>query len=96
MFPSQYLIKTTPNIAEPIHEVSVIDRVTIISAIRHEPVDRAISLSQDFIDLVGVSGILVGQEMRHDHAALRIEAEVKFLPAATFLAMLGPVPFAWP
>ena len=32
--------------------------------------------------------------MRDDHAALRIEADMKLLPATTFLAMLGPTPFA--
>ena len=43
---------------------------------------------------IGIPGILIGQKMRDDHAALRIEADMQFLPAATFLAMLGPTPFA--
>ncbi len=72
----------------------VIDRVAIIRTIRHEPVDRTVNLSQDVIDLIGIPGILIGQKMRDDHAALRIEADMQFLPATTFLAMLGPTPFA--
>ena len=58
-------------------------------AISHEPGHRT-------IDLVGTIGILVGQEIRDDHAALHIETDVKLLPATAFPTMLGSAPFTLP
>lgn len=53
----------------------VIDRIAIIRTIRHKAADRTVDLSQDVIDLIGITGILVGQKMGDDHAALRVNRQ---------------------
>lgn len=60
----QRIRRMTPN--------DFIDRIAAISAVGREPADHPVNLFEEVIDLARIAGVLVSQNMSHDHAAVRV------------------------
>ena len=62
---------------------SVVGRDAVIGTIGCELADRDIDPIEQGLDLQGIAGILIGQDMSNDFAAVGVQGQMQFPPAPT-------------